>query len=88
MIEPTKSLQLGPPHKWTTQGGHWQPASAMTATRTVVRVSHRRPRRLGLVDTASVERAAGGTTSAELRNLRPRRERGVRGFFRRLMGVH
>lgn len=82
--------QLHPPinpHKWTTEGGHYRPASSLASTRTIVRVTQRRPRRLGLVDTASVEKAAGGTTSAEMRHLRPKRERGLRGLLRRLMGV-
>lgn len=73
------------PHKWTTNGGHWRPASALGTTKVVVM---REPaRRLGIVDTRPAD-VTKHHVSAPLANLRPRRERGIRGLWRRWMGWH
>lgn len=73
------------PISWTTNGGHWRPASALGTTKVVVM---REPaRRLGIVDT-SPPKATKDHISDGVPNLRPKRERGLRGLVRRWMGWH
>lgn len=75
------------PRKWTTQGGHWRPETDLINTQLVCRVIATEDARvLSVEQAADAKSKAGGVTSAALRNLRPHRERGMRGLVRRWMG--
>ncbi|MGB3329180.1 MAG: hypothetical protein WBA46_09520 [Thermomicrobiales bacterium] len=71
------------PRRSALQGGHWRPESNLLDTHVVVINESRK--RLGIVDTTPPP-ATQDHISGELRNLRPKRERGVRGMVRRWMG--
>jgi hypothetical protein len=69
--------------KWTTQGGHYRPAAELKKTQVVAMRESFRP--LGIVDTRPPD-ASPQHVSAEMRHLRLKRDRGLRGLMRRLMG--
>lgn len=73
------------PRKWTTQGGHYRPATALKTTEVVAMRESFRP--LGIVDTRPPD-TTPQHVSAEMRHLLLKRDRGLRGLMRRWMGWH